>query len=45
MPLRIQRDVKEIEPILHEILSITSPPVARCRLLSSVFLHSFPGSI
>ena len=37
MPLRIQRDVKEIEPILHEILSITSPPVARCRLLSSGF--------
>jgi ferredoxin len=37
MPLRVQRDVKEIEGILHEILSIASPPVARCRLLSSGF--------
>jgi ferredoxin len=37
MPLRVQRDVKEIEGILHEILNITSPPVARCRLLSSGF--------
>ena len=37
MPLRVQRDVKEIEAVLHEILSIASPPVARCRLLSSGF--------
>jgi ferredoxin len=37
MPLRVQTDVKTIEGILHEILSITSPPVARCRLLSSGF--------
>jgi len=37
MPLRIQRDVKEIEGILNEILNIHSPPVARCRLLSSGF--------
>ena len=37
MPLRIQRDVKEIEGILQEILSTLSPPVARCRLLSSGF--------
>ena len=37
MPLRIQRDVKEIEGILNEILNIHSPPVGRCRLLSSGF--------
>ena len=37
MPLRIQRDVKEIESILNHILSINNPPVARCRLLSSGF--------
>ena len=37
MPLRIQRDVKEIEGILNHILSINNPPVARCRLLSSGF--------
>lgn len=37
MPLRIQRDVKEIEDVLNHILNINSPPVARCRLLSSGF--------
>lgn len=37
MPLRIQTDVKEIEGVLNEILSATTPPVARCRLLSSGF--------
>ena len=37
MPLRIQRDVKDIEGILNHILNINSPPVARCRLLSSGF--------
>lgn len=37
MPLHVQRDVKEIEAVLHEILSTASPPVARCRLLSSGF--------
>jgi ferredoxin len=37
MPLRIQRDVREIEGILNEILNTKSPPVARCRLLSSGF--------
>ena len=37
MPLRIQRDVREIEGILNEILNIKSPPVGRCRLLSSGF--------
>jgi len=37
MPLRIQRDVKEIEGVLNEILNSHSPPVARCRLLSSGF--------
>jgi len=37
MPLRKQTDVKEIETILNKILNISSPPVARCRLLSSGF--------
>jgi len=37
MPLRNQRDVKEIEGILNEILNTHSPPVGRCRLLSSGF--------
>jgi ferredoxin len=37
MPLRVQRDVKEIEAVLHDILSTTLPPVARCRILSSGF--------
>jgi len=37
MPLRIQRDIKEVESILNHILNINSPPVARCRLLSSGF--------
>jgi len=37
MPLRIQRDVQEIEAVLYEILNTVSPPVARCRLLSSGF--------
>ena len=37
MPLHIQRDVKEIEGILNKILNIHSPPVGRCRLLSSGF--------
>jgi len=37
MPLRNQRDVKEVESILNEILNTHSPPVARCRLLSSGF--------
>ncbi|HEX7475677.1 MAG TPA: 4Fe-4S dicluster domain-containing protein [Dehalococcoidales bacterium] len=35
MPQRIQRDVKEIEAVLHDILNTVTPPVARCRLLSS----------
>ena len=37
MPLRIQTDVKEIEGILNKILNAKSPPVGRCRLLSSGF--------
>ena len=37
MPLRNQQDVKEIEGILNEILNTNSPPVGRCRLLSSGF--------
>lgn len=37
MPLRIQRDVTEIEGILNRILNTKSPPVGRCRLLSSGF--------
>ncbi|PIW40656.1 MAG: hypothetical protein COW22_00495 [Chloroflexi bacterium CG15_BIG_FIL_POST_REV_8_21_14_020_46_15] len=37
MPLREQRDVTEIEGVLNKILNINSPPVARCRLLSTGF--------
>jgi ferredoxin len=37
MPQRDQTDVKAIEAVLHSILSTPSPPVARCRLLSSGF--------
>ena len=40
MPLREQTDVKKIESVLNEILNIASPPVARCRLLSSGFGES-----
>ncbi len=37
MPLREQRDVKEIEATLNKILNINNAPVARCRLLSTGF--------
>jgi ferredoxin len=37
MPLPIQQDIKEIENVLNEILNTHSPPVGRCRLLSSGF--------
>ena len=37
MPLRIQINTKDIEDILNEILNTKSPPVGRCRLLSSGF--------
>jgi ferredoxin len=37
MPLREQTDVKDVETVLNEILNTNSPPVARCRLLSSGF--------
>ena len=37
MPLRTQTDVREIEGILNKILNTKSPPVGRCRLLSSGF--------
>ena len=37
MPLYKQRDVAEIERVLNKILNINSPPVARCRLLSTGF--------
>ncbi|MDD5127783.1 MAG: 4Fe-4S dicluster domain-containing protein [Dehalococcoidales bacterium] len=37
MPLRIQTDVKDVEEILNQVLNTKSPPVARCRLLSSGF--------
>lgn len=37
MPLPVQRDIKEIEIILNEILGTKCPPVGRCRLLSSGF--------
>lgn len=40
MPQRIQVNVSEIEPVLNEILNTKSPPVARCRLLSSGFSPS-----
>lgn len=37
MPLRKQQDVKEIESIINQVLNTKSPPVGRCRLLSSGF--------
>jgi ferredoxin len=37
MPMPVQRDIKEIEIILNEILNTRCPPVGRCRLLSSGF--------
>jgi ferredoxin len=37
MPQRKQTEVKEVEAVLHEVLSTPAPPVARCRLLSSGF--------
>ena len=37
MPLKKQQEVKAVEGILNEILSTKSPPVGRCRLLSSGF--------
>jgi len=37
MPLRKQQEVKAVEGILNEILTTKSPPVGRCRLLSSGF--------
>lgn len=45
MPLRKQRDVKEIEGVLNTILNTASPPVARCRLLSSGFGESYALNI
>ena len=37
MPMPVQRDIKEIEGILNEVLNTHLPPVGRCRLLSSGF--------
>jgi ferredoxin len=37
MPLPVQRNIKEIEAILNEVLNTKCPPVGRCRLLSSGF--------
>lgn len=37
MPLLVQRSVGEIEAVLNDILNTASPPVGRCRLLSSGF--------
>ena len=37
MPLPIQTDVESVREVLDEILSISHPPVARCRVLSSGF--------
>ena len=45
MPLRIQRDVKEIEGILNKVLNTKSSPVGRCRLLSSGFGTSYALNI
>lgn len=45
MPLREQRDVKEIEGVLNKVLNIACPPVARCRLLSSGFGESYALNI
>jgi len=45
MPLRKQRDVKEFEEVLNKILNTASPPVARCRLLSSGFGESYALNI
>ncbi len=45
MPLREQTDVKEIEAVLNKILSTASPPVGRCRLLSSGFGESYALNI
>ena len=45
MPLREQTDVKKIESVLNEILNTASPPVARCRLLSSGFGESYALNI
>ncbi len=35
--IRAQADIEEIEALLNRILSLSVPPVARCRLLSSGF--------
>ena len=37
MPLPVQRIVKDVEAVLNDILDTASPPVGRCRLLSSGF--------
>ncbi len=37
MPLPKQQDVRQIEGVLNEVLGTKTPPVARCRLLSSGF--------
>jgi ferredoxin len=41
MPLRQQTDPKRIESVLRHVFSLPSPPVARCRLLSSGFGPSY----
>jgi ferredoxin len=37
MPLRQQTDPRRIESVLRHVFALPSPPVARCRLLSSGF--------
>jgi ferredoxin len=37
MPLRKQQEVAPVEAVLNDVLSAKSPPVGRCRLLSSGF--------
>lgn len=41
MPLRQQTDPKQIEHVLRHVFSLPSPPVARCRLLSSGFGYGY----
>jgi len=41
MPLRTQTDPKQIESVLRHVFSLPTPPVARCRLLSSGFGYGY----
>ena len=41
MPLRQQTDPRRIESVLRHVFALSSPPVARCRLLSSGFGYGY----